>query len=284
MTTALSLPTLPAVGDSLAAYINAVNALPMLSEEEERSLAERLRDHNDTDAARQLVLANLRLVVSISRNYSGYGLNQGDLIQEGNLGLLKAVRKYDPARGARLATFAMYWIKAEMHEFIVRNWRIVKIATTKAQRKLFFNKNRLMQKDNGRYEDNIALAKELNVKPEEVEDMRGRLRNTEVMAMRTDDDDEAPGAETFLADQSPAADTEGMLEQRERIQALQQALQGLNERERQILSKRRLEEPPYTLQQLADAHGISVERVRQIEGAAMKKVAAAVRGALALPA
>lgn len=282
-TATLNLPALPVIHDSVAAYISAVNALPLLSEADERALAARLHEDGDTDAARQLVLANLRLVVAVSRNYSGYGLNQGDLIQEGNIGLLKAVRKFDPARGVRLATFAMYWIKAEMHEFIIRNWRIVKIATTKAQRKLFFNKNRLMRRSDGNAESNEHIAQSLNVKPEEVEEMRGRLHNTETVALSGDDDD-SPGAEVFLADDSPAADAEEALEARDRLQALQEALETLNERERAILTARRLNEPPLTLQQLADVHGVSVERVRQIENAAMKKVAARVRDNLALPA
>lgn len=276
-----NLPALPPVADSLAAYIGAVNALPLLSEKEERALALRLKKHNDTEAARCLVLANLRLVVGISRGYAGYGLQQGDLIQEGNIGLLKAVRKFDPARGARLATFAVYWIKAEMHEFIIRNWRIVKIATTKAQRKLFFNKNRLMKGNAAA--DNAAIARDLNVQVEEVQEMRNRLHNSNAVALVAEDGDNTPAAEWQLADTSRAAATEDRLEERCRLQALEKAMRRLGARERDILSARRLAEPPQTLQALATAHGISVERVRQIESAALRKVAALVKNGVAAP-
>ncbi len=280
--TTSTMATLPSISDRLSAYISAVNAFPILSEAEEQRLALRLQEENDTEAARQLVLANLRLVVSVSRSYSGYGLNQSDLIQEGNLGLLKAVRKFDPQRGARLATFATYWIKAEMQEFIVRNWRLVKIATTKAQRKLFFHKGRLLKKNTGAAADNAALAKELNVSAEEVVEMRQRLHNTDMVVMSETDDDEHPGADTHLKDESGVLGVEDALEEKSKRQALTQAFGSINARERDVLSARRLQDPPSTLQELAKKHGISIERVRQIEGIAFKKVTAAVRQNLLL--
>lgn len=273
---ALSVPALPAISDSLSAYINAVNKLPLLSAQEEHDLAVRLREQNDTEAARRLVLANLRLVVAVSRKYNGYGLNQSDLIQEGNIGLMKAVRKFDPTRSARLATFAMYWIKAEIQEFIIKNWRIVKIATTKAQRKLFFNKHRLLQKNSGGAESDAAIAEELGVRAEEVANMRERLHNTDTVALVSDDEDN-PGAEVYLADDDAVADPEAGLEMRDRRQALTLALEDLGERERDIIQGRRLEDPPLTLQELAKKHGISIERVRQIENGAISKMADRVR-------
>ena len=271
-------PTLPAVADSLSAYISAVGKLPVLSADEEKALAIALRDNNDTEAARRLILGNLHLVISVSRGYSGYGLNQSDLIQEGNIGLMKAVRKFDVTRGVRLATFAVYWIKAEMHEFIIRNWRIVKIATTKAQRKLFFNKNRLDKSVHS--DDNETIARELNVKPEEVGDMRARLYQTNTAALSTDSEDDAPGAEAYLADESAGAGAEEQLEQKFREQVLTEAVAALNEREGAILKARRFAEPPATLKQLAAKYNISMERVRQIEAAAFDKVAHTVRSRL----
>lgn len=279
--TALTQTALPAIADSLAAYTNAVNRLPILTAAEEQTLATRLIRHRDKDAARRLVLANLRLVIQVSRNYSGYGLNQSDLIQEGNIGLLKAVRKFDPERGVRLATFAVYWIRAEMHDFIIRNWRIVKIATTKAHRKLFFHKSRLLQRQDGRELDAAVLARELNVKAEEVQDMRRRLHTTEAVALSTEDNDDHPGAESYLADSSPAANVEQTLEDRQRVQALHTALNILTDRERDIITQRRLADPPQTLQILAEKHGLSMERVRQIENASLKKIATHLQAAAA---
>jgi RNA polymerase sigma-32 factor len=267
------------VADNLAAYIAAVGKIPLLSEEEERALAERLRQHNDTEAARRLVMANLRLVVAAARGYAGYGLDQTDLIQEGNIGLMRAVRKFNPARGARLATFAMYWIRAEMHEFIVRNWRIVKIATTKAQRKLFFHMRRLANIAVSKSADNEQIAKDLNVRPQEVEEMRNRLLAADVAPLAAPNA-HTPGAEATLADDN-AADAETALVERDKTRALAAALAALGERERQILQARRLQQPPQKLQALAKRHGLSVERVRQIENAAFKKLGARIKQSLA---
>ena len=267
----------PAITDSLSAYIRAVSSIPLLSVEEERQLTERLHKHNDTAAARKLALSNLRLVVSVARGYSGYGLDQTDLIQEGNIGLLRAIRKFDPSRGVRLATFAVYWIRAEMHEFIIRNWRIVKIATTKAQRKLFFNMRRLTAIATGRRTDSEQVAKELGVTVKEVDDMRNRLAGTDTVALSTLEED-SPGAEAVVADSSAIAiDPEDALELSDKSRLLAAALNKIKGRERDIFVARRLSDPPQTLQSLAVAHKVSVERVRQIEMATFKKLAQLVK-------
>lgn len=266
-----SAPQLPAIADSLTAYLNFVNSVPRLSAAAEQKLAQRLRRDNDKAAAEKLALSNLRLVVAVAAGYRGYGLEQTDLIQEGNIGLLKAIRKFDPTRGARLATFAMYWIRAEMYEFIIRNWRIVKIATTKAQRKLFFNMRKLTGGGNSyRAADADAIAKELNVAPEDVREMRQRLHNTNIIALSADE--EHVGGEAVLADESPAADAEYMLEERDKMRRLEEAMAHVSEREREIIKARYFSDPPKTLQTLAARHGISIERVRQIEAATIKKI------------
>ena len=269
---------LPAPADSLGAYISAVRNIPLLSEAEETALADRYQSSQDREAAQKLTVSNLRLVVSVARSYDGYGLSQVDLIQEGNIGLLKAVKKFVPGRGARLATFAMYWIKAEIHEFIIRNWRIVKIATTKAQRKLFFSMSKLRNRVSSLSVDNANIAKTLNVKVEEVEEMRNRLYATDTVPLSTDDEDDgAGGAERHLVDASPVADPEQALLDSYRRRAVGEALGRLNERERRIIDARHLSDEPKTLQQLADVLEVSVERVRQIEAAAMRKIASLVR-------
>ena len=269
---------LPAPADSLGAYISAVRNIPLLSEAEETALADRYQSSQDREAAQKLTVSNLRLVVSVARSYDGYGLSQVDLIQEGNVGLLKAVKRFVPGRGARLATFAMYWIKAEIHEFIIRNWRIVKIATTKAQRKLFFSMSKLRNRVSSLSVDNANIAKTLNVKVEEVEEMRNRLYATDTVPLSTDDEDDgAGGAERHLVDASPVADPEQALLDSYRRRAVGEALGQLNERERRIIDARHLSDEPKTLQQLADVLEVSVERVRQIEAAAMRKIASLVR-------
>ena len=269
---------LPAPADSLGAYVSAVRNIPLLSEAEETALADRYQSSQDREAAQKLTVSNLRLVVSVARSYDGYGLSQVDLIQEGNIGLLKAVKKFVPGRGARLATFAMYWIKAEIHEFIIRNWRIVKIATTKAQRKLFFSMSKLRNRVSSLSVDNANIAKTLNVKVEEVEEMRNRLYATDTVPLSTDDEDDgAGGAERHLVDASPVADPEQALLDSYRRRAVGEALGQLNERERRIIDARHLSDEPKTLQQLADVLEVSVERVRQIEAAAMRKIASLVR-------
>ncbi|MEE2892331.1 MAG: RNA polymerase sigma factor RpoH [Pseudomonadota bacterium] len=269
-------------GRDLDQYIHTVNSFHMLDAEEERALARRLHDEGDLDAARQLVLSHLRFVVHLARSYSGYGLQQADLIQEGNVGLMKAVKRFDPEYGVRLVSFAVHWIKAEMHEFILRNWRIVKVATTKAQRKLFFNlrsqKKRLgwMTAD-----ETKAIAAELGVSPEEVTRMEGRLSAHDAAfdGDPTDDDDAATAPVQFLrAEGSDPADLVAEADaSTHQLESLSDALSDLDERSRDIVASRWLADQKLTLHELADRYGVSAERIRQIEAAAMKKL----RGVLA---
>ncbi len=272
--TALAFPT-PASLGSLDHYIQAVNRFPLLTAEQEVALGRRLQRDNDLDAARELVLSHLRLVVAVSRNYLGYGLPQADLIQEGNVGLMKAVRRFDPERGVRLVSFALHWIKAEMHEYILRNWRLVKIATTKAQRKLFFNL-RSMKSGSGSLTtgDAAAIARELGVKPAEVREMEMRLSGQDV-ALEPPAGDEGevvtPIAYLTDADDEPAQILERAQTAANRSSGLQTALTKLDPRSRRIIEARWLaEENPATLQQLADEYGVSAERIRQIESKALK--------------
>jgi len=270
----------PGALGTIEAYIGAVNRLPMLTQQQESDLARRLRDESDLDAARQLVLSHLRLVVSISRQYLGYGLAHADLIQEGNVGLMKAVKRFDPDRGVRLVSFAVHWIKAEIHEYIVRNWRMVKIATTKAQRKLFFNLRRMRPDghtlDPSQVDD---IARELNVRPEDVSEMEVRLSGQE-MALETQQD-EADGFApiTYLSDEG---DEPSRVLERRALDDLQgsglmSALEGLDDRSRRIVEARWLQdEGGATLHELADEFGVSAERIRQIEAAAFKKMRAAL--------
>lgn len=276
MTHALAMPVPSAVG-SIDQYIQSVNRIPLLTEKEEGDLARRLHDDGDVDAARQLVMSHLRLVVAIARGYLGYGLPHADLIQEGNIGLMKAVKRFDPARGVRLVSFAIHWIKAEIHEYIIRNWRLVKIATTKAQRKLFFNL-RSLKADTGTLScDEVkAVALQLGVKPEEVVEMETRLggRDMPLEGDRDDDEDQfAPIA--YLPD--PHAEPSEVLERAEsaRLQdeGLTGALASLDERSRNIVSRRWLHEGDSpTLHELAAEYGVSAERIRQIEVKAMQKM------------
>jgi len=277
MTNAMTLPTISST-DGLDQYIRLVKSFPMLSAEDEFALATRLQKDNDLEAAKQLILSHMRLVVSIARGYSGYGLPQADLIQEGNIGLMKAVRKFDPQRGVRLVSFAMHWIKAEIHEYIVRNWRLVKIATTKAQRKLFFNL-RSMKQGLGTLDTKEVkhIANELNVKPEEVLEMEARMNGHEISLEGYGDDDgeEVYSPIAYLED--PNAEPSEFLAERqaERLEmsGLAQAMESLDERSRRIVQARWLqEENSATLHDLADEFGVSAERIRQIEQKAMQKM------------
>ena len=293
------LPTAPqhAVAGSLAlafpgtlgnldSYIQAIHRIPLLTAEEEQRLARDLRDHDSVDAARRLVMSHLRLVVSIARQYLGYGLPHADLIQEGNIGLMKAVKRFDPDQGVRLVSYAMHWIKAEIHEYVLKNWRMVKVATTKAQRKLFFN---LRSHKTGAHtftpEQVEAVARELNVKPEEVMEMETRLSGGDLaLEGQIDDGEEAFAPIAYLADNhnEPTRVLEAKRQDRMQVEGLGEALEKLDARSRRIIEARWLDvnddgSGGATLHELADEFGVSAERIRQIETAAMKKM----KGALA---
>ena len=280
MSHALTFPV-PATG-SLDQYIQSVNRMPMLSEQQEVELATRLRDEGDVNAARQLVMSHLRVVVSIARGYLGYGLPHADLIQEGNIGLMKAVKRFDPSRGVRLVSFAIHWIKAEIHEYILKNWRLVKIATTKAQRKLFFNL-RGMKKDSTTLQpaEVQSIATQLGVKPEEVVEMETRLTGRDIpLDAGSDDEDERFAPIAYLPD--PHAEPSALVEQAELAHlqdtGLRDALASLDDRSRAIVQRRWLAEgDSATLHELAAEYGVSAERIRQIEAKAMQKM----RGLLA---
>jgi len=276
-TQAAKFPALLPTG-SMESYISAAFQLPMLSAEEEHELAVRWRDHKDLEAARQLVLSHLRFVVRIARGYSGYGLPQNDLIQEGTLGLMKAVRRFDPDMGVRLVSFAVHWIKAEIHEYILRNWRIVKVATTKAQRKLFFNLRSAKKRLGWFTQEEIeGVAEDLGVKPETVIEMESRMSSHDLAfdPLAADEDDTAaftPSA--YLADlrEEPSQRIEAEDTEAHQHQALMAALETLDERSRDILQRRWLNDQKETLHELAEEYGVSAERIRQIEKAAMKKL------------
>jgi RNA polymerase sigma-32 factor len=274
--TSLTLPALPPVS-SIESYIAAVNAVPMLTPERETELGRRLKDGNDLTAARDMVLSHLRLVVSVARNYMGYGLPQADLIQEGNIGLMKAVKRFDPERGVRLASFAIHWIKAEIHEYILRNWRMVKIATTKAQRKLFFNLRSMKKSTAALTPKEIAqVADTLNVKQSDVIEMEQRLQGGDVsLDPTTDDSDESVSPIAFLADtgEGPAETYARDQDESNKSHGLAAALESLDDRSRRIIKARWLaESQPRTLHELADEFGVSAERIRQIEAKAMQKM------------
>ncbi|MFP4209285.1 MAG: RNA polymerase sigma factor RpoH [Wenzhouxiangella sp.] len=269
----------PAGTGSLDAYIQEVNRLPVLSLDEEQDLARRFRDEDDLDAARRMVMAHLRFVVHVARGYAGYGLPLGDLIQEGNIGLMKAVKRFDPDQGVRLVSFAVHWIRAEIHEFILRNWRIVKVATTKAQRKLFFNLRRQKKRLGWLSQDEVnRVAEDLGVKPEVVTEMESRLSGQDIGFDLTSDDDES----SYVA---PAAYLEGLtVSPHEAVEAqdwedhhhnlLFEGLDQLDDRSRDIIQSRWLVDPRITLQELADKYQVSAERIRQLESAALKKLKA----------
>ena len=280
----------PSLGN-LDAYISAANRLPLLTHEEEQDCARKLRDHNDVEAAGRLVMSHLRLVISISRQYLGYGLPHGDLIQEGNIGLMKAVKRFDPDQGVRLVSYAMHWIKAEIHEYILKNWRMVKVATTKAQRKLFFNLRSMKQgfkteaettHRNTLSDSEIDLvAAQLKVKREEVMEMETRMSGGDVLLdpAPSDDGEQAFGPIAYLAD--AAHEPTAMIESRQRDQlatdGIASALAALDERSRRIVEERWLKvrddgSGGMTLHDLAAVYGVSAERIRQIEVAAMKKM------------
>ena len=262
---------------SIDAYIQAVNRVPLLTADEEVRLAREFRDGNDLDAAGRLVMSHLRLVVAVARNYLGYGLPHADLIQEGNIGLMKAVKRFDPERGVRLVSFALHWIKAEIHEFILRNWRLVKVATTKAQRKLFFNLRSMKQGLGTLGADEVrAVARELGVKPEEVVEMETRLGGQD-MALEPAGDDEreqfAPIAYLAADNAEPGAILEAEQTARLRGQGLEKALASLDARSRRIIEARWLtEQAAATLHDLAAEFGVSAERIRQIEAKALGKM------------
>lgn len=269
---------------NLDAYISAVNRLPMLSQEEESSLARRLRDENDLAAAQGLILSHLRLVVSIARGYLGYGLPHADLIQEGNVGLMKAVKRFDPDQGVRLVSYAMHWIKAEMHEYILRNWRMVKLATTKAQRKLFFNLRSHKTGLDAMTPDQVdELAKTLNVKREEVIEMEMRMTGRDIaLESSSDDDDDKFSPIAYLSSDSTEPSKVLAARQVDRLQSegLKAALESLDARSRRIVESRWLANDDgsgATLHELAAEYGVSAERIRQIEVVALKKM----KGALA---
>ena len=282
----------PPLGN-LDAYISAANRLPLLTLEEEQSAARALRADNDLDAAGRLVMSHLRLVVSISRQYLGYGLPHGDLIQEGNIGLMKAVKRFDPDQGVRLVSYAMHWIKAEIHEYILKNWRMVKVATTKAQRKLFFNLRSMKQgfkadaADNDTHRNTLSeheidlMASKLNVKREEVMEMETRMSGGDVLLdpAPSDDGEQAFGPIAYLAD--AAHEPTAMIESRQRdvlsTDGIASALSNLDDRSRRIVEERWLKvnddgSGGMTLHELAAVYGVSAERIRQIESAAMKKM------------
>lgn len=269
-------------GRNVDAYVQSVSTIPILTAEEERELAERLHYQNDLEAARQLVMSHLRFVVHIARTYSGYGLPLGDLIQEGNVGLMKAVKRFDPTMGVRLVSFAVHWIKAEMHEFILRNWRIVKIATTKAQRKLFFNLRSQKKGLGWMTNDEVkAVAEDLGVDAKTVRQMEGRLASNDTAFDAPTDTDEdsawqAPAA--YLEDMSgdPASQLEAADWEENSQRALMEAMSALDERSRDILMQRWLSEQKATLHDLAAKYGVSAERIRQLEKNAMNKIKVAM--------
>ena len=291
MTLSSPWAVVPSLGH-LDAYISAVNRMPMLTLEEEQAAARQLRQSNDLEAARKLVLSHLRLVVSVSRQYLGYGLPHGDLIQEGNVGLMKAVKRFDPDQGVRLVSYALHWIKAEIHEYILKNWRMVKVATTKAQRKLFFNLRSLKQglkADAGEssYRESLTpaeievVARELKVKPEEVQEMETRMAGGDVLLdpAPADDGEQAFGPIAYLSDaqHEPTAVIEAHRRDVMASEGLQTALETLDARSRRIVEERWLRvnddgSGGMTLHELAADYGVSAERIRQIEVAAMKKM------------
>ncbi|WP_205341956.1 RNA polymerase sigma factor RpoH [Denitrificimonas caeni] len=277
-TTALQTAQMLSPGANLQAYIHSVNSIPVLSVEQERDLGERLYYHQDLDAARQMVMAHLRFVVHIARSYSGYGLPQGDLIQEGNVGLMKAVKRFNPEMGVRLVSFAVHWIKAEIHEYVLRNWRIVKVATTKAQRKLFFNlrshKKRLAWLTN---DEVTAVADSLGVEAREVREMESRLTGHDMSFDPSDSDDDESAYQSpsnYLEDHSydPALQLEASNQTDNDSSSLHEALGELDERSRDILQQRWLSDEKVTLHDLAAQYGVSAERIRQLEKNAMKKL------------
>src|SRR5690242_11620358 len=269
---------LPSVVGSLDAYISAVHRIPVLSVEEEQALSRDYLQQDNLDAAKKLVMSHLRFVVHVARGYSGYGLQLADLIQEGNIGLMKAVKRFDPDMGVRLVSFAVHWIRAEMHEFILRNWRIVKVATTKAQRKLFFNLRKSKKRLGWLNAEEVrAVAKDLGVPETTVREMESRLSGRDVGfdAPSDEDDDHAPPAPVaYLEDHGadPYLSVADADEEADQLDTLERAMDKLDERTQDIIRRRWLAEDKATLQELADDYGVSAERIRQLESNAMKKM------------
>jgi RNA polymerase sigma-32 factor len=275
-----NLPIPSALG-SLDAYIGAVHQVPVLSVEDEQALARRFREGDDLDAARDLILSHLRFVVHVARGYNGYGLPLGDLIQEGNIGLMKAVKRFDPSVGVRLVSFAVHWIRAEMHEFILKNWRIVKVATTKAQRKLFFNLRKSKKRLGWLNAAEVsAVAKDLNVSEREVLEMESRLSGRDIgFDLTADDDDDhappAPAAYLMTQEEDPSQAYERADSEDNQLELLREGLLQLDKRSRDIIRRRWLDaDSKVTLQELADEYGVSAERIRQVEANALKKMKA----------
>jgi RNA polymerase sigma-32 factor len=275
-----NLPIPSALG-SLDAYIGAVHQVPVLSVEDEQALARRFRESDDLDAARDLILSHLRFVVHVARGYNGYGLPLGDLIQEGNIGLMKAVKRFDPSVGVRLVSFAVHWIRAEMHEFILKNWRIVKVATTKAQRKLFFNLRKSKTRLGWLNADEVrAVAQDLNVSEREVLEMESRLSGRDIgFDAPADEDNEhappAPAAYLMAQEEDPSEAYERADSEADQLDLLREGLARLDARSRDIVKRRWLEpDSKVTLQELADEYGVSAERIRQVEANALKKMKA----------
>lgn len=274
--------SLSAPGVNLGAYISTVNQIPILTAEQEKELAERYYYDQDLDAAKMLVMSHLRFVVHIARSYAGYGLPQGDLIQEGNLGLMKAVKRFDPNMGVRLVSFAVHWIKAEIHEYVIRNWRIVKIATTKAQRKLFFNLRSLKKSSKKlTLEEAQSIANDLNVTPEQVLEMEGRLTAYDAaFEAQGDDDDDTPhtAPALYLEDNryDPARLVVNEDWEEQSTSALHDAMDQLDDRSRNILQRRWLDDDKSTLHELAAEYNVSAERIRQLEKNAMEKIKTAM--------
>jgi RNA polymerase sigma-32 factor len=275
-----NLPIPSALG-SLDAYIGAVHQVPVLSVEDEQALARRFRESDDLDAARDLILSHLRFVVHVARGYNGYGLPLGDLIQEGNIGLMKAVKRFDPSVGVRLVSFAVHWIRAEMHEFILKNWRIVKVATTKAQRKLFFNLRKSKKRLGWLNAAEVsAVAKDLNVSEREVLEMESRLSGRDIgFDLTADDDDDhappAPAAYLMTQEEDPSQAYERADSEDNQLELLREGLLQLDKRSRDIIKRRWLDaDSKVTLQELADEYGVSAERIRQVEANALKKMKA----------
>ena len=277
MKNALSIPLSPSM-DSFDLYQQQVQAIPLLTEQEEMDLAKKLNEENDLNAARQLVMSHLRLVIKIARSYSGYGLNQSDLVQEGNIGLMKAVKKFDATRGVRLVSYAIYWIKAEIQEFVVKNWRMVKTATTKAQRKLFFNLRSMKKTLQPLKQIEIKeIAEELNVKESDVKEMEYRFNGNEITLDYQGDDseDEVFRPISYLQDENadPVRQLISKESESNSIKSLTNAIKSLDDRSRYVLESRWLkEEKTKTLHELADELGVSAERIRQIEQNALKKL------------
>jgi len=275
-----NLPVPSALG-SLDAYIGAVHQIPVLSVEDEQALARRFHDEQDLGAARELVMSHLRFVVHVARGYNGYGLPLGDLIQEGNIGLMKAVKRFDPDVGVRLVSFAVHWIRAEMHEYIIKNWRIVKVATTKAQRKLFFNLRRSKKRLGWLNAAEVsAVAKDLNVSEREVVEMESRLSGRDIgFDLSADEDDErappAPAAYLMSHAEDPSQAYEREDSESSQLELLHEGLATLDARSRDIVARRWLDpDSKVTLQELADEYGVSAERIRQVEANALKKMKA----------